>query len=84
MKKNTPNRNAILIRLHTQCDYFIASRSLRLSPDLEGLLRRLQSAKPRAKRVIYKGVTFPLAWSFTSTFAVCPKTGRNLIGRLDI
>ena len=84
MKKNTPSRSALLIRLHTQCDYFIASRSLGLSPDLEGLLRLLQAAKPRAKHIIYEGVTFPLRWSLTATFAVCPKTGRSLVGRFDL
>ncbi len=82
-KKNRCNAE-LLHRLHQQADYLLLTRDWATAPDLSALLHELKLARFDARRIVFRGVTFPLAWSIISTVVCCPKTGRHLVGKLVV
>ena len=62
----------------------LSRENFRKFPILNELRSTAKAARPRAKSILCNGVRWPLVDSLWGRFVICPRSGRRLLGVVDL
>lgn len=74
------NHHDLIDLLHKQADQVREKQSWKGAHELHELLNLVREAKPRQRFVKLHGVKFPIGGGLLASYAICPNTGRTLLG----
>ncbi len=83
-KPNCAKRLSVLDQARYESHLAGSTQDLSAYPLLRELARLAQHAKPRARSIECHGTRFPLSYSLWARVVLCPRSGRRLVGTVDL